>query len=154
MAGIVLVTGPQAAGKTTVSALLAGRFERGVHLDGDAFRRVIAAGRAEMTPDASDEAMAQLRLRYGVTASAAHAYVESGFEVVVDVVGGQMLAEVVELLGIGPGLSSSSCHRGTSWTIAIVGGARPATETGRSTSCPRCSRRERQASARGSIRRC
>lgn len=37
MAGIVLVTGPQAAGKTTVSALLARRFERGVHLDGDAF---------------------------------------------------------------------------------------------------------------------
>jgi uridine kinase len=39
MAEIVLVTGPQAAGKTTVSTLLARRFERGVHLDGDAFRR-------------------------------------------------------------------------------------------------------------------
>jgi len=103
MAGIVLVTGPQAAGKTTVSALLAGRFERGVHLDGDAFRRFIVAGRAEMTPDASDEALAQLRLRYRITAAAAHAYVEAGFEVVVDdVVAGPMLAEVVGLLGTGP----------------------------------------------------
>ena len=101
MAGIVLVTGPQAVGKTTVSALLARRFERGVHLDGDAFRRFIVAGRAEMTPEASDEAMAQLRLRYRITASTARSYLEGGFDVVVDdVVAGPMLAEVVELLGI------------------------------------------------------
>jgi chloramphenicol 3-O-phosphotransferase len=103
MAGIVLITGPQAAGKTTVSGLLARRFHRGVHLDGDAFRRSIVAGRAEMTPDASDEALGQLRLRYRITASAAQAYVEAGFEVVVDdVVAGPMLAEVVDLLRIGP----------------------------------------------------
>lgn len=101
MAGIVLVTGPQAAGKSTVSALLAGRFERGVHLDGDAFRRFIVAGRFEMTPSASPEALAQLRLRYRITASAAHAYLAAGFDVVVDdVVAGPMLAEVIELLGI------------------------------------------------------
>lgn len=101
MAGIVLVTGPQAAGKTTVSALLAGRFERSVHLDGDAFRRFIVTGRADMTPDASDEALAQLRLRYRGTASAAHAYLDAGFDVIVDdVVAGPMLAEVIELLGI------------------------------------------------------
>jgi len=104
MAGIVLVTGPQAAGKTTVSALLARRFERGVHLDGDAFRRFIVAGREEMTPEASDEALAQLRLRYRITASAARTYVEAGFDVIVDdVVAGPMLAEVVEQLRIGPG---------------------------------------------------
>ena len=101
MAGIVLVTGPQAAGKTTVSAMLARGFERGVHIDGDAFRRFIVAGRAEMTPDASDEAMAQLRLRYRITASAAKAYLDAGFDVVVDdVVAGPMLAEVIGLLGI------------------------------------------------------
>ena len=101
MGSIVLVTGPQAAGKTTVSALLARRFARGVHLEGDTFRRFIVAGRSEMTPVASGEALAQLRLRYRITASAAHDYVEAGFDVVVDdVVAGPMLAEVVELLGI------------------------------------------------------
>ncbi len=101
MANIVLVTGPQAAGKTTVSALLARRFARGVHLEGDTFRRFIVAGRSEMTPDPSGEALAQLRLRYRMTASAAHDYVGAGFDVVVDdVVAGPMLAEVVELLGI------------------------------------------------------
>lgn len=103
MTGTVLITGPQAAGKTTVSGMLARRFDRGVHLEGDAFRRFIAAGRAEMTPDVSDEALAQLRLRYRLTASAAQAYVEAGFAVVVDdVVAGPMLAEVVDLLRIGP----------------------------------------------------
>ena len=49
-------------------------------------------------------ALAQLRLRYRIAASAAHAYAEAGFDVVVDdVVAGPMLAEVVELLGIGVG---------------------------------------------------
>src|SRR6185437_7246792 len=32
---VYLVTGPMAAGKTTVARLLAGRFARGVHLEGD-----------------------------------------------------------------------------------------------------------------------
>jgi adenylylsulfate kinase-like enzyme len=34
-----LITGPMAAGKTTVARLLAARFSRGVHVDGDVFRR-------------------------------------------------------------------------------------------------------------------
>jgi ABC-type multidrug transport system ATPase subunit len=41
---VFLLTGPQAAGKTTVARLLAGRFERGVHLEGDVFRRFVVAG--------------------------------------------------------------------------------------------------------------
>lgn len=101
MPDIVLITGPQAAGKTTVSALLARRFERGVHLDGDAFRRFVVAGRAEVTPDPSDEALDQLRFRYRLTAAAAHAYRDAGFEVIVDdVVAGPMLPDGVDLLGI------------------------------------------------------
>jgi hypothetical protein len=46
-----------AAGKSTVAHLLASRLERGVHLEGDVFRRSIVSGRAEMTPDASPEAL-------------------------------------------------------------------------------------------------
>lgn len=98
---LILISGPQAAGKTTVARLLAVRFERGVHLDGDVFRRFIVAGRAEMTPNASEEALRQLRLRYRIAASAARAYADEGFTVVVDdVVAGPMLPEVVELLGV------------------------------------------------------
>lgn len=61
---IYLITGPMAVGKSTVARLLASRFERGVHLEGDVFRRSIVSGRAEMTPDPSPEALDQLRLRY------------------------------------------------------------------------------------------
>jgi uridine kinase len=61
---VYLITGPMAAGKTTVARLLTARFERGVHLEGDFFRRSIVTGRAEMTSDPSPEALEQLRLRY------------------------------------------------------------------------------------------
>jgi cytidylate kinase len=71
---IYLITGPMAAGKSTVARLLAERFERSVYLEGDFFRRSIVSGRVEMTPDASREAVEQLRLRYRLAAAAADAY--------------------------------------------------------------------------------
>jgi len=69
----LLLTGPQGAGKTTVGELVAGRWPRGVHVDGDAFRRFVVSGRAEMTADPSDEALRQLRLRYALAAHVAAA---------------------------------------------------------------------------------
>jgi chloramphenicol 3-O-phosphotransferase len=90
---VVLLTGPSAAGKTTIGRLLAERFERGVHLEGDLFRRAIVSGRAEMTPDADGEAFAPLELRYRIAAAAADAYAAAGFTVVHDdVVAGPPLA--------------------------------------------------------------
>jgi hypothetical protein len=53
-----------ASGKSTVANLLAATFPKGVHLEGDVFRRFIVSGRHEMTPEPSEEALAQLRLRY------------------------------------------------------------------------------------------
>ena len=95
---VILLTGPQAAGKSTVAELVAGRLTRGVHVDGDAFRRFVVGGRIEMTPNASPEAFAQLRLRYKLAACAAEMYEDAGFDVVVaDVVAGPMLTEVVTL---------------------------------------------------------
>jgi GrpB-like predicted nucleotidyltransferase (UPF0157 family) len=89
---VYLVTGPMAAGKSTVAGLLARRFERGVHLEGDVFRRGIVSGRIEMTPDAGPEALEQLELRYGIAAEAADRYAEAGFDVVLeDVVAGELL---------------------------------------------------------------
>ncbi|HEY3764058.1 MAG TPA: GrpB family protein [Gaiellales bacterium] len=91
---IFLITGPMAAGKSTVGCLLARRFERGVHLDGDLFRRSIARGRSEMTPSPSPEAVEQLRLRHRIAAAAADMYAEAGFTVALeDVAAGPLLGE-------------------------------------------------------------
>ena len=67
---VYLITGPMAAGKSTVARLLASRFTRGVCLEGDLFRRSIVSGREDITPDASPEALEQLRLRYSLAAFA------------------------------------------------------------------------------------
>lgn len=96
---VVLITGISAAGKSTVAELLARRFERGVHVKGDIFRRMVVAGRHEMTALPSDEAWRQLRLRYRLGAATADAYCEAGFSVVVqDVVIGSALGEYVDAI--------------------------------------------------------
>ena len=88
-----------AAGKSTVARLLASRFERGVCLEGDLFRRSIVSGREDMTPDASPEALTQLRLRYRLAAAAADEYFDAGFTVVVeDVVAGPSLTDYAEMI--------------------------------------------------------
>jgi len=91
---IYLITGPMAAGKSTVARLLASSFPRGVHVEGDVFRRSIVCGRVEMTPDPSPEALDQLRLRYRLGAAAADVYFQAGFGVALDdVVAGPLLGE-------------------------------------------------------------
>jgi cytidylate kinase len=93
---IVLVTGIPASGKSTVAELLSRRFARGVHVKGDVFRRMVVAGREEMTAEPTEEAWAQLRLRYRLGAATAEAYHDEGFSVVVqDVVVGEVLAPYV-----------------------------------------------------------
>jgi chloramphenicol 3-O-phosphotransferase len=90
---IVLITGIQAAGKSTVAQALAERLPRSVHVRGDVFRRMVVGGRAEMTADPSDEALRQLRLRHRLAAEVGDAYFEAGFTVVVqDVFLGDELA--------------------------------------------------------------
>ena len=102
---VYLITGPMAAGKSTVGRLLATRFEHGVCLEGDLFRRSILRGREDMTPDASPEAVRQLRLRYGLAAAAADEYFDAGFSVAVeDVVAGPILSDYAEMI------RSRPCH--------------------------------------------
>jgi chloramphenicol 3-O-phosphotransferase len=93
---VVLVTGIQAAGKSTVAGLLAERLPSSVHLRGDMFRKMIVNGRADMTPGASEAAIRQLRLRHRLTAAVADSYFEAGFTVIAqDVIIGEHLAEMV-----------------------------------------------------------
>ena len=94
-----LISGPSAAGKSTVARLLAKRFPRGVHLEGDVFRRSIVTGRKDPLPTASPDAESQLRLRYEIAVGAADRYFAEGFSVVVeDVIAGPLLAECVALV--------------------------------------------------------
>jgi hypothetical protein len=74
---IYLITGPMAAGKSTVARLLASRFERGVHLDAARSRQSIVRGREHTTPGAIDK----LGLCQRLAAVAADTYVEAGYTV-------------------------------------------------------------------------
>jgi chloramphenicol 3-O-phosphotransferase len=94
-----LLTGPSAAGKSTVARLLAERFPRGAHVEGDVFRRSVVAGRADMTPEPSGEALSQLRLRYRLAVHVADMYLDAGFTVVLeDVIAGPLLEECAGLI--------------------------------------------------------
>ncbi|MCS7475488.1 AAA family ATPase [Umezawaea endophytica] len=96
---VILITGIQAAGKSTVAQALAERLPRSVHVRGDVFRRMVVGGRVEMAPGASDEALEQLRLRYRLAAEVGDAYFQAGFTVVVqDVVLGEELAGMIALI--------------------------------------------------------
>ena len=59
----MLVTGIQAAGKSTVGRILAERFERGAFVEGDLMWKLIVSGRVDMTPDLDPEAIRQPQLR-------------------------------------------------------------------------------------------
>lgn len=97
---VYLITGAMAAGKSSVAQAVAERLPRSAHVRGDVFRRMIVSGRVEMTPDAGEDAWAQLRLRYRLAAGAAHAYRAAGFTPVVqDVILGHFLAEAAALYG-------------------------------------------------------
>ena len=75
---IIVVTGVMAAGKSTVSQLLAERFSRAVHLRGDEFRRVVVRGRVDMSPHGDPEAERQLALRHAIAAHSANEYAAAG----------------------------------------------------------------------------
>jgi predicted kinase len=101
---VILITGIQAAGKSSVAQAVAERLDRSVHLRGDVFRRMIVNGRASMGPaDPPDEAIRQLRLRYRLAAQAADGYAEAGFTVVLqDIVLGRSLTEMAAMIHTRP----------------------------------------------------
>ncbi|MEO3850009.1 AAA family ATPase [Streptomyces sp. B8F3] len=99
----MLLTGIQAAGKSTVAQLIAERLPRSAHVRGDVFRRMVVGGRAEVTPQASPEALRQLRLRYGLMARTADTYAAAGFTAVAqDVVLGAELPRTAALFRTDP----------------------------------------------------
>jgi chloramphenicol 3-O-phosphotransferase len=101
---VIVITGIQAAGKSSVAQAVAERLDRSVHLRGDVFRRMIVNGRARMGPsDPPGEAVRQLRLRYRLAAQAANGYAEAGFTVVLqDIILGADLTELVATIRTRP----------------------------------------------------
>ena len=92
-----MITGAMAAGKSTVADLLAIRLPKSVHIHGDVFRRMVVNGRADMTPNPSPDAIAQLNLRYDLAAMTADRFAEEGYDVIVqDVILGKDLADFVK----------------------------------------------------------
>jgi chloramphenicol 3-O-phosphotransferase len=90
---VIVITGAMAAGKSTVAELLAHRLPKSVHVRGDAFRKMVINGRADMTPRPTDEATAQLQLRYELAGYTADRYAAVGFDAIVqDVIIGADLA--------------------------------------------------------------
>ena len=80
---VVLITGMQAAGKSTIAPLLAARLgPTAATLDGDVFYKAVVAGAEVMTPDPSAEAVRQLELRYDASALVAQHYADAGFDFV------------------------------------------------------------------------
>lgn len=104
-AEIIVVTGIQGAGKTTVARLLAKRFEDAACIEADALQRMIVSGGAWVTdqggPGApSAEAARQLRLRLHNACLLARSFFDAGFTVVVDeIILGERYGELREELG-------------------------------------------------------
>ena len=91
---VIIVSGIPGAGKTTVSRLVAQRFERGVHIESDRLQQMIASGGLWPDGEPRDEAMRQLRLRGKNCCLLADSFFEAGFTVVIDdVVIGTRLGE-------------------------------------------------------------
>ncbi len=83
---IILVTGIQAAGKSTVARLLASRFARGAHVEGDALHHMIVAGDESVQEpgEPQGEAARQYFLRLKQMCLVGRSFYEAGFTVVLD----------------------------------------------------------------------
>ncbi len=93
---VLLVTGAQASGKSTVGRAVAARAARGAFLDGDTFWQAVVSGRADMDENPTPAALEQLHLRYRALGSAARVYAEAGF---LTVVADNVFGDDLRLLG-------------------------------------------------------
>jgi adenylylsulfate kinase-like enzyme len=91
MNGTLIITGTPAAGKTTVSQLVAERLQRSARIDGDVMAHLMVNGWASPFDDEGnwnpgEEAKQQLRLRMANACSVADNFAAAGFTPVIDLV--------------------------------------------------------------------
>jgi predicted kinase len=98
-AQVIVITGIQGAGKSTVGRLLAARFERAAFIEADDLQRMIVAGGHWVTEpgEPTGEPAAQLRLRLRNACILARSFVGSGFTVILDdIIIGERLGQLKE----------------------------------------------------------
>jgi adenylate kinase family enzyme len=81
---IYLISGLPGAGKSSVSYLLAKRFERGVHIEADLLQQMIVAGGLWPEWEPREEAMRQFELRRRNVSMLADSFFDAGFTPVID----------------------------------------------------------------------
>ena len=101
---VIVVRGIQAAGKSTITRLLAERFQRGVHIEADVLQQMIVSGGEWITePGVIGEAAArQLRLRLHNACLLAMSFLNAGFTPVIDdiIIGERFDQPKSELAGV------------------------------------------------------
>jgi len=100
---LIVVSGAQAAGKTTVGSAVAARLSRAVHVDGDAIHRMVVSGEVPMTLPAPPAAVEQLFLRWLGAIAVAETYQRAGFDAVLtDNIFGDFLEDFLDFVSPAP----------------------------------------------------
>ncbi len=86
---IIVITGVQGAGKSTVGPILARRSKRGAYIDADVLQKMVESGQTWVTDTSApgqtlaDEAALQLRLRLHNACLLARSFCDAGFTAVI-----------------------------------------------------------------------
>ncbi|GAB3911894.1 hypothetical protein GCM10011575_38440 [Microlunatus endophyticus] len=80
---LIVISGPTAAGKTTIGREIAARRHRAIHIDGDFIQRLIITGSITMDIPPPAGALDQLRLRYQAALAVANLYRDAGFDAII-----------------------------------------------------------------------
>lgn len=97
-ARLILITGAQAAGKTTIGAALARLLPQAVHIDGDIVHDFVVSGAIGMDVPPPAGALEQLYLRYRGSLAVANVYRDKGFDAIVtDNMFGPALTDVIAM---------------------------------------------------------
>ncbi len=98
---VIVVSGMQGAGKSTVAAAIARRFPKAAHVSADALQKLVVAGaRWPEAREMSEEAALQLHLRLRNACLLARSFAEAGFVAVIDdIVVGTRVDDLVREMG-------------------------------------------------------